>query len=409
MITKGVLQIAFISKTTRQIKPSATIALSMRTAEFKKNGKNIISLGAGEPDFDTPDHIKQAAIKAIEEGQTKYTVVDGTYELKQAICAKFKRDNNLDFLPENITVSNGGKHIIFNALMATLDQGDEVIIPAPYWVSYPDMVTLCGGRAIIAETSEDINFKLTPEKLESLITPQTKWLFLNSPSNPSGCAYSYDEIKSLAEVLLKYPNIWILSDDIYEHIIFDDFKFTTIADAEPELKGRTLTMNGVSKAYAMTGWRIGYAGAPKILIDAMRKIQSQSTSNPCSISQAAATSALNGDQSFLKARAESFKKRRDYVVQKLNEIEGISCSNPEGAFYVFPNCFGILGKKTQSGQSIKNDLELCEYLLEDAGISLVYGQAFGLKGYFRISYASSMKDLIMACEQIKKSINKLEF
>ncbi len=409
MIEKGVLQIAFISKTTGQIKPSATIALSTRTAELKKNGKDIISLGAGEPDFDTPDHIKQAAIKAIEEGQTKYTVVDGTYELKQAICAKFKRDNNLDFLPENITVSNGGKQIIFNALMATLDQGDEVIIPAPYWVSYPDMVTLCGGSPIIAETSEDTNFKLTPEKLESLITPRTKWLFLNSPSNPSGCAYSYDEIKSLAKILLKYPNVWVLSDDIYEHIIFDDFKFTTIADAEPELKGRVLTMNGVSKAYAMTGWRIGYAGAPKILIDAMRKIQSQSTSNPCSISQAAATSALKGDQKFLKTRAESFKKRRDYVVQKLNEIEDISCLNPEGGFYVFPNCSGILGKKTQSGQIIKNDLELCEYLLEDAGICLVYGQAFGLKGYFRISYASSMGSLIMACEKIKKSIDKLEF
>jgi aspartate aminotransferase len=400
---------AFISETVRRIKSSATIVASSRAAELKAMGKDIISLGAGEPDFDTPDHIKHAAIEAINAGETKYTFVDGTQELKEAICAKFRRDNNLDYSPENITVSNGGKHIIFNAFMATINQGDEVIITAPYWVSYPDMVNLCGGRAIFAETDQTHNFKLLPETLEAKITAKTKWVIFNSPSNPAGAAYSTEELKALTDVLLKYPDIWILSDDIYEHIIYDDFKFVTTAQTAPKLKARTLTMNGVSKAYAMTGWRIGYAAGPKILIDAMRKVQSQSTSNPSSISQAASIAALNGDQSSLKERAFSFKKRRDMVVNLLNDIEGISCSNPVGAFYVFPNCEELFGKKTPSGDIISSDLDYCSYLLEEGGVSVVHGEAFGLKGYFRISYAASVDDLRIACKNIKKMTEKLMF
>ncbi len=385
---------SIVSNSLKRIKPSPTIAVSQKARELKAAGKDVIGLGAGEPDFDTPDNIKKAAIDAINKGDTKYTAVDGTLALKKAIVSKFKRENNLDYSTEQISVSSGGKQIIFNAILATVNPGDEVIIPAPYWVSYPDMVLLADGTPKIVKCSENNNFKITPSELEKNITNKTKWIIINSPSNPTGSGYSQKELEALGEVLKKNKNVFILSDDIYEHITYDDFKFFTIAQIK-ELKDRTLTMNGVSKSYAMTGWRIGYGAGPKDIIKAMAKLQSQSTTNPSSISQAAAVEALNGTQDFIKTRAESFKERRDFVVTYLNNIKGLSCLKPNGAFYVFPNCQKLLGKK------LKTDKEFVEKLLEEALVAAVQGSAFGLDGYFRISYATSMDNLKKALERIK--------
>ncbi|MEJ6574963.1 MAG: pyridoxal phosphate-dependent aminotransferase [Emcibacteraceae bacterium] len=398
---------AFIADTLGRIKPSPTIAVTSKAEELRAAGKDVIGLGAGEPDFDTVDYVKEAAIKAIQEGQTKYTAVDGTPELKDAICRKFKRQNGLDYSRENITVNCGGKHTIYNAFVATLNPDDEVIIPAPYWVSYPDMTLLAGGTPIFIEASASSGFKITPEQLEAAITTKTKWLILNSPSNPTGAAYSYSEMKLLTEVLLKHPNVWVFSDDIYEHIVYDKFQFYTPVAVEPKLKNRTLTMNGVAKGYAMTGWRIGFAGGPVELINAMRKVQSQSTSNPCSISQAASIAALNGPQGYLKNRALEFQKRRDIVVEMINEIPGLTCPTPEGAFYVYPCCAGLIGKITPNGKTIANDLDLVTYLLESAGVAVVHGEAFGLSPHFRISYATSENILIEACSRIKKACKAL--
>lgn len=398
---------AFISDTLKKIKPSPTIAVTVKAKELEAAGKDVIGLGAGEPDFDTPDNIKQAARIAIDKGQTKYTAVDGTPELKKAIVAKFKRENNLDYEPKNITVGTGGKQVIYNAFLATLNPGDEVIIPAPYWVSYPDIVNLAGGTPITIECGDDTNFKLTPEKLERAITKNTKWLVLNSPSNPTGAAYSFGELKALADILLKHPQVYVMSDDIYEHVIYDGFKFHTMVEVEPKLKERTLTINGVSKAYSMTGWRIGYGAGPAELIKAIATLQSQSTSNPCSISQAATVEALNGTQDFIKPRNESFKKRRDLVVEGLNNIPGIACKKPEGAFYVFPSCKGLIGKRTPSGKVIANDTDFASYLLEDHLVALVPGAAFGAEGYFRISYATSDEVLKRALDRIKKAVEAL--
>ena len=398
---------AFIADTLGRIKPSPTIAVTSKAEELRAAGKDVIGLGAGEPDFDTVDYVKEAAIKAIQEGQTKYTAVDGTPELKDAICRKFKRQNGLDYSRENITVNCGGKHTIYNAFVATLNPDDEVIIPAPYWVSYPDMTLLAGGTPIFIEASASSGFKITPEQLEAAITTKTKWLILNSPSNPTGAAYSYSEMKLLTEVLLKHPNVWVFSDDIYEHIVYDKFQFYTPVAVEPKLKNRTLTMNGVAKGYAMTGWRIGFAGGPVELINAMRKVQSQSTSNPCSISQAASIAALNGPQGYLKNRTLEFQKRRDIVVEMINEIPGLTCPTPEGAFYVYPCCAGLIGKITPNGKTIANDLDLVTYLLESAGVAVVHGEAFGLSPHFRISYATSKNILIEACSRIKKACKAL--
>ncbi|MDA9619953.1 pyridoxal phosphate-dependent aminotransferase [Alphaproteobacteria bacterium] len=398
---------AFIADTLGRIKPSPTIAVTSKAEELRALGKDVIGLGAGEPDFDTVDYVKEAAIKAIQEGQTKYTAVDGTPELKDAICRKFKRQNGLDYSRENITVNCGGKHTIYNAFVATLNPDDEVIIPAPYWVSYPDMTLLAGGTPIFIEASASSGFKITPEQLEAAITTKTKWLILNSPSNPTGAAYSYSEMKLLTDVLLKHPNVWVFSDDIYEHIVYDKFQFYTPVAVEPKLKNRTLTMNGVAKGYAMTGWRIGFAGGPVELINAMRKVQSQSTSNPCSISQAASIAALNGPQGYLKNRALEFQKRRDIVVAMINEIPGLTCPTPEGAFYVYPSCAGLIGKITPNGKTISNDLDLVTYLLESAGVAVVHGEAFGLSPHFRISYATSENILIEACYRIKKACKAL--
>ncbi|MDG1003987.1 MAG: pyridoxal phosphate-dependent aminotransferase [Emcibacteraceae bacterium] len=398
---------AFIADTLGRIKPSPTIAVTSKAEELRALGKDVIGLGAGEPDFDTVDYVKEAAIKAIQEGQTKYTAVDGTPELKDAICRKFKRQNGLDYSRENITVNCGGKHTIYNAFVATLNPDDEVIIPAPYWVSYPDMTLLAGGTPIFIEASASSGFKITPEQLEAAITTKTKWLILNSPSNPTGAAYSYSEMKLLTDVLLKHPNVWVFSDDIYEHIVYDKFQFYTPVAVEPKLKNRTLTMNGVAKGYAMTGWRIGFAGGPVELINAMRKVQSQSTSNPCSISQAASIAALNGPQGYLKNRALEFQKRRDIVVAMINEIPGLTCPTPEGAFYVYPSCAGLIAKITPNGKTISNDLDLVTYLLESAGVAVVHGEAFGLSPHFRISYATSENILIEACYRIKKACKAL--
>ncbi len=398
---------AFISETMKKIKPSPTIAVTTKAKELEAAGKDVIGLGAGEPDFDTPDNIKQAAKIAIDKGETKYTAVDGTPELKKAIVAKFKRENNLDYEVKNITVGTGGKQVIYNAFFATLNAGDEVIIPAPYWVSYPDIVNLAGGTPIFVECGDDTNFKLTAKKLEKTITEKTKWLVLNSPSNPTGAAYNYGELRAIADVLLKYPNVYIMSDDIYEHVIYDGFKFHTIVEVEPKLKERTITINGVSKAYSMTGWRIGYGAGPVDLIKAMATLQSQSTSNPSSIAQAAAVEALNGTQEFLAPRNESFKKRRDLVVNGLNNINGLSCKTPEGAFYVFPSCKGVIGKRTPSGKIIANDTDFASYLLEDYLVAVVPGIAFGSEGYFRISYATSDKILSNAIDRIKKAVDAL--
>ncbi|MDA9553068.1 pyridoxal phosphate-dependent aminotransferase [Emcibacteraceae bacterium] len=398
---------AFISDTLGRIKPSPTIAVGAKAAELKAAGRDIIALGAGEPDFDTIDYVKEAAIKAINDGQTKYTIVDGTPELKDAIIEKFKRDNGLDYKRENISVNSGGKHTIYNAFMATLNPGDEVIIPAPYWVSYPDMVMLAGGTPVIIEAGIDNNFKITADQLDAAITDKTKWVMVNSPSNPTGAAYSASEMKNLTDVLVKYPHVWVFADDIYEHIVYDDFEFITPIMVEPSLKNRTLTMNGMAKAYAMTGWRIGFAGGPVELINAMRKVQSQSTSNPCSISQAASVAALTGDQGYLKIRAEAFKTRRDLVVKMINDVPGLECPTPEGAFYVYPSCQGLMGKKTPDGKTLKSDFDVSTYLLESVGVAVVHGEAFGLSPYFRISYATSDDVLIEACNRIKKACEAL--
>lgn len=385
-----------------RIKPSPTLAATQMARELKAAGRDIISLGAGEPDFDTPDFVKEAAIKAIRDGKTKYTAVDGIPELKEAIAAKFKRDNDLAYEPAQINVSPGGKAVLYNALVATLDPGDEVIIPAPYWVSYPDMTLLAGGVPKIVETSADNNFKLSPEALDSAITPRTKWLIFNSPSNPTGAAYTRDEIKALTDVLLRHPHVWLLSDDMYEHIVYDGFEFTTPAQVEPALYDRTLTVNGASKAYAMTGWRLGYAGGPAPLIKAMSKVMSQSTSNACSITQYACVEALNGDQSFLAKRNEAFKERRDLVVEMLNKAEGISCLKPEGAFYVYPSCAGTIGKTTPGGTKIESDEDFTRELLQAEGVSAVFGTAFGLAPFFRVSYAAAIEDMREACTRIQR-------
>ncbi len=383
------------------VKPSPTLAVTAKAAELKAAGKDVIGLGAGEPDFDTPEHIKNAAIEAIKRGETKYTAVAGTAALKKAIVDKFKRENGLDYAPNQIVVGVGAKQIIFNALLATLNAGDEVVIPAPYWVSYPDMVLFAEGTPVTVSCSEKDGFKLKPEALEKAITAKTKWLILNSPSNPTGSAYSKEELKALADVLLKNPQVMILADDIYEHLLYDGFTFHTIAQVEPKLYERVLTVNGVSKAYAMTGWRIGYAGGSKQLITAIADIQSQSTSNACSISQAASVAALNGEQGFLQDWKKSFANRRNLVVDALNHISGISCLKPEGAFYVFPNMQKLIGKKTPQGKTIENSADLCDYLLDEALVATVAGSAFGMEGYFRISYATSETVLEKAMQRIK--------
>ena len=397
---------SIISDSLKRIKPSPTIAVSQKAKELKAAGKDVIGLGAGEPDFDTPDNIKNAAIKAIKDGDTKYTTVDGTNLLKQAIVNKFKRENNLTYSIDQITVGAGGKHVIYNLMMATLNKGDEVIIPAPYWVSYPDIVLLAGANPVVIECSEEQGFKLSAKDLESKINNNTKWLILNSPSNPTGACYSEQEIKNLSHVLKRNPHVNILSDDIYEHIIYDGFKFFTIAQI-PEIKNKVVTMNGVSKSYSMTGWRIGYAAGDKEVIKAIAKIQSQSTTNPSSISQAAAVEALNGKQDFISVRAKAFQERRDFVVNSLNAIEGISCIKPDGAFYVFPSCKGLIGKKDKSGKKINSDSDFVESLLESNGVAVVQGSAFGLEGFFRISYATSMDKLKDAMERIKNFCESL--
>ncbi|MCA3730878.1 MAG: pyridoxal phosphate-dependent aminotransferase [Phenylobacterium sp.] len=390
------------SVTLSRVKPSATMATDQKARELKAQGRNIISLGAGEPDFDTPENIKEAAIRAIREGKTKYTTVDGIPELKEAIAAKFARENGLAYKPSQVNVSPGGKPVIFNAMMATLNPGDEVIVPAPYWVSYPDMVLLAGGTPVFAPTTAASGFKLKPAELEAVITPRTRWLILNSPSNPSGAAYTRDELKGLAEVLLRHPQVWILTDDMYEHLMFDDMTFWTIAQVEPALYERTLTMNGVSKAYAMTGWRIGYAAGPEPLIKLMAKVMSQSTSNPCSVSQYAAVEALNGTQDFIKPNAALFQRRRDLVVSMLNQASGLECPTPEGAFYVYPSCEKLIGRTAPSGRVIGSDQDFANELLETEGVAVVFGAAFGLSPFFRISYATSEAVLEDACGRIQR-------
>ncbi len=392
---------AFLSDTLARVKPSPTIAVTNKARELKEAGRDVIGLGAGEPDFDTPDNIKRAAIDAIEAGRTKYTAVDGTPELKKAICAKFARENGLSYAPDQITVSSGGKQVLYNALVATLNPGDEVIIPAPYWVSYPDMVLLAGGTPVFVEGPMQTGYKITGEQLEAAITPKTKWFIFNSPSNPSGAGYSRAELKELTDVLLRHPHVWVMSDDMYEHLVFDDFEFVTPAEVEPALYDRTLTCNGVSKAYAMTGWRIGYAGGPKELIKAMGKVQSQSTSNPCSVSQAAAVEALNGPQDYIAESRVAFARRRDLVVAALNDCPGIECPTPEGAFYVYPSIRALIGKTSAGGRKITDDEAFASALLDETGLAVVFGAAFGLSPNFRISYATSDAALKEACARIK--------
>lgn len=399
---------SIVATRLNRIKPSPTLAVTAKVNELKAQGRDIIGLGAGEPDFDTPDYIKDAAYKAIAQGQTKYTNVDGTNELKDAIIAKFKRDNDLTYTRDQITVGTGGKQVLYNALMASLNAGDEVIIPAPYWVSYPDMVLLAEGEPVIVPCGPEHQFKLQAKDLEAAITPKTKWLIFNSPSNPTGGAYTHGELKAITDVLLKHPHVYIMSDDMYEHLVYDGFKFVTPAQVEPKLFDRTLTVNGVSKSYSMTGWRIGYAGGPKELIKAIAKIQSQSTSNPSSVSQAAAVAALNGDQSFLAGRNDVFKQRRDMVVKMLNECEGVECITPEGAFYVYPSCAGVIGKTTPDGKTIQNDEDFVTYLLESQGVAAVQGAAFGLSPNFRISYATATEILEDACKRIQRACAALK-
>ncbi len=394
---------SIVANRLSRIKPSPTIAVTNKAKELKAAGRDVIGLGAGEPDFDTPDFIKEASYAAIKRGETKYTAVDGTPALKDAIIAKFKRDNDLDYTRDQITVGTGGKQTLYNALMASVNPGDEVIIPAPYWVSYPDMVLLAEGTPVPVECAKENNFKLTPEQLDAAITPKTKWFIFNSPSNPTGGAYTHQELKALTDVLLKHPHVYIMTDDMYEHLVYDGFEFCTPAQVEPKLYDRTLTCNGVSKSYAMTGWRIGYAAGPKELIKAMAKIQSQSTSNPSSVSQAAALAALEGDQSFLKERNDVFAERRNMVVDMLNEADGIECLKPEGAFYVYPSCAGVIGRTTPDGKTIESDSDFVTYLLESEGVACVQGSAFGLSPYFRISYATSTENLTEACKRIQKA------
>ena len=389
-----------LSRTLARVKPSPTIAVTSKAQELKAAGRDVIGLGAGEPDFDTPQNIKDAAVAAIAEGKTKYTAVDGIIELKQAICAKFKRDNDLDYVPAQVSVGTGGKQTLYNALMATLNPGEEVIIPAPYWVSYPDMVLLAGGTPVAVECQIEQDFKMTAEQLEAAITPNTKWFIFNSPSNPTGAGYTWDELKALTDVLLRHPHVLIMSDDMYEHLCYDGFKFCTPAQVEPKLYDRTLTCNGVSKAYAMTGWRIGYAAGPEKLIGAMRKVQSQSTSNPCTISQWAAVEALNGTHDYIAPNNEMFVRRRNLVVSAMNAIEGITCPVPEGAFYVYPSIAGLIGKTSAAGTLIENDEIFATALLEETGVAVVFGAAFGLSPNFRISYATSDENLVEACKRM---------
>ncbi|SFS03967.1 pyridoxal phosphate-dependent aminotransferase [Yoonia litorea] len=398
----------FLSATLDRVKPSPTIAVTTKAAELKAAGRDVIGLGAGEPDFDTPQNIKDAAIAAINAGKTKYTAVDGIPELKQAICAKFARDNGLTYSPAQVSVGTGGKQVLYNAFMATLNASDEVIIPAPYWVSYPDMVLLAGGTPVTVEATLEANFKITAEQLEAAITPKTKWFLFNSPSNPTGAGYSWDELKALTDVLLRHPHVWVMTDDMYEHLAYDDFAFCTPAQVEPQLYDRTLTVNGVSKAYAMTGWRIGYAAGPEALIKAMRKVQSQSTSNPCSVSQWAAVEALNGTQDFLAPNNEIFTRRRDLVVEMLNQAPGIVCPKPEGAFYVYPSIAECIGKTSAGGALIENDEAFATALLEEKGVAVVFGAAFGLSPNFRVSYATSDEALKEACQRIIDFCNALK-
>ncbi len=393
---------AFLADVLSRVKPSATIAVSQKARELKAAGRDVIGLGAGEPDFDTPDNIKEAAIDAIKRGETKYTPVSGIPPLREAIAKKFKRENGLDYDASQVIVGTGGKQILFNAFMATLNEGDEVVIPAPFWVSYPEMVAICGGTAVPIATSMESNFKLTPKSLEAAITPKTKWLIFNSPSNPSGAAYSHSELKALTDVLLRHPHVWVLTDDMYEHLVYDDFEFVTPAQVEPLLYDRTLTMNGVSKAYAMTGWRIGYAAGPIELIKAMDMIQGQQTSGACSIAQWAAVEALNGTQDFIETNKTLFKGRRDLVVSMLNQATGIECPTPEGAFYVYPSCAKLIGKTTPSGKVIETDADFVTELLETEGVAVVQGTAFGQGPNFRISYATSDALLEEACSRIQR-------
>ncbi len=391
----------FLSATLDRVKPSPTIAVTAKAAELRASGRDVIGLGAGEPDFDTPENIRDAAKAAIDAGHTRYTAVDGIPALKEAICAKFKRDNALDYAPAQITVGTGGKQVLYNAFMATLNPGDEVIIPAPYWVSYPDMVLLGGGTPVFIAGALDQGYKITPEQLDAAITPKTKWFLFNSPSNPTGAGYSWSELKALTDVLLRHPHVWVMTDDMYEHLAFGNFTFCTPARVEPQLYDRTLTINGVSKAYAMTGWRIGYAGGPEVLIRAMRKVQSQSTSNPSSVSQHAALEALNGPQDFLAPNATLFQRRRDLVVDGLNACPGITCPRPEGAFYVYPSIAGCIGKTSAGGAAITDDEAFATALLEETGVAVVFGAAFGLSPHFRVSYATSDDALAEACARIK--------
>jgi aspartate aminotransferase len=395
------------SEALGRIQPSATLAMTSRVLDLKRQGIDVIGLGAGEPDFDTPDFVKDAAIEAIRQGKTKYTNVDGTAELKEAIAAKFRRDNGLSYETSQISVNVGGKHTLFNALVATVDAGDEVIIPAPYWVSYPDIVQFAGGTPVIIKAGADQAYKIRPEQLEAAITPKTRWVILNSPSNPTGAAYTADELRALGAVIERHPHVWVMADDMYEHIVYDDFEFATIAQVCPSLYERTLTVNGTSKAYAMTGWRIGFAGGPQWLIKAMAKLQSQSTSNPCSIAQAAAAAALNGPQDFLKERAAAFQRRRDLVVAGLNAIPGIHCPTPEGAFYVYPDVSGLIGKTTPGGLLIDTDEKLVGYLLDEGRVAAVHGGAFGLEPAFRVSYATSDALLTEACNRIAEAVHAL--
>ncbi|MEX1107677.1 MAG: pyridoxal phosphate-dependent aminotransferase [Dongiaceae bacterium] len=394
---------SFLAERLGRIKPSATMAVTQKARDLQAAGRKVIGLGAGEPDFDTPDNIKAAAIAAIRGGDTKYTNVDGTPALKQAIVEKFKRENGLDYETSQVSVASGGKQIIYNAMVASVNEGDEVIVPAPYWVSYPDIALLCGGEPVLVRCPENNGFKMRPEDLEAAITPKTKWLILNSPSNPTGAAYTRSELKALTAVLMRHKHVWVLTDDMYEHLVYDGFEFATPAEVEPGLKDRTLTMNGVSKAYCMTGWRIGYAAGPHELIKAMAKVQSQSTSNPCSISQAASVEALRGPQEFIAAHNEVFRERRDIVVEMLNKAPGLTCHKPEGAFYVYPSCAGVIGRKTPQGKVIETDEDFVTYLLEQAEVAAVQGAAFGLSPYFRISYATATELLREACTRIQKA------
>ena len=398
---------SIVAQRLSRIKPSPTNVLTGKVAELKREGRDIIGLGAGEPDFDTPDNIKTAAAAAIDTGQTKYTPIPGTLALREAICAKFKRDNGLDYTPDQVIVSCGGKQVIYNAFMATLDPGDEVIVPAPYWVSYPDMVLLAEGTPVFVDGIEENGFKITPEDLEAAITPKTKWVLLNSPSNPTGAAYTREEMKGLTDVLIRHEHVWVMTDDMYEHVVYDDFEFTTPAEIEPGLFDRTITLNGHSKVYAMTGWRVGYGAGPVELIKAMTVVQSQSSTHTSSISQAAAVEALNGPQDFIAPHNEMFKNRRDLVVSMLNQADGITCLTPEGAFYVYPSCAGTIGRTTPDGRKIEKDSDFCAYLLESEGVAVVPGVAFGLEPYFRISYATSDEALKEACKRIQRACGAL--